>query len=265
LIANENIPIGLSSTPDPIMKVRGLFKSFGEQKVIDNLNLDVDRGKITVIIGRSGGGKSVLLKHLIGLMKPDAGQVLVNGIDMATVEGEQLREQLKNFGMLFQNAALFDSMTVEENVAFPLLESTKIRGEELKQTVRETLAKVGLQNIENKIPSELSGGMRKRVGLARALILKPSIILYDEPTTGLDPIMTDIIDTLIYETNRKFNLTSIMISHDIKATFTVADKIAMLYEGQIIAYGTPDEIRQNDNPILRQFIEGKAEGPIKMI
>lgn len=242
-----------------------IHKSFGKQKVLDGLNLEIEDGKTTVIIGKSGGGKSVLLKHIIGLLKPDSGQVIINGIDITTLSDKELNEVRKNFGMLFQEAALFDSMNVGENIAFPLREHTKKKEEEIREIVGERLRAVGLPGVENKMPSELSGGMRKRVGLARALAMHPQIILYDEPTTGLDPIMTEAINDLIINTQRNFNVTSVVISHDIESIFEIGHKIAMLYDGKIVEYGTPEVIKQSDNPVLKQFLSGSLEGPISVM
>lgn len=242
-----------------------IHKSFGEQKVLDGLNLEIEDGKTTVIIGKSGGGKSVLLKHIIGLLKPDSGQVLVNGIDITTLNDRELNEVRKNFGMLFQEAALFDSMNVGDNVAFPLREHTKKKEKEIREIVDERLRAVGLPGVENKMPSELSGGMRKRVGLARALAMHPQIILYDEPTTGLDPIMTEAINDLIINTQKNFNVTCVVISHDINSIFEIGHNIAMLYDGKIVEYGTPEVIKQSDNPVLKQFLSGSLVGPISIM
>ena len=242
-----------------------VHKSFGKQKVLNGLNLAIEDGKTTVIIGRSGGGKSVLLKHIIGLMKPDSGQVLIDGVDMTKLNDKELNEIRKKFGMLFQEAALFDSMNVGENVAFPLREHAKLKEKERWEIVADRLHSVGLTGVEGKMPSELSGGMRKRVGLARAIALHPQIVLFDEPTTGLDPVMAEAINHLIIETQRHFNLTCIVISHDVQSIFRIGHKIAMLYEGSIIAYGTPEEIRASDNPVIEQFLTGSIEGPIRIM
>ncbi len=249
---------------DPVIVFDNVHKAFRGQKVLDGLHLEIPRGRTTVIIGRSGGGKSVTLKHMIGLMRPDRGRVLVDGEDIGAMGKNELNRVRRRFGMLFQEGALFDSLTVGENVAFPLEEHTKLGREEIERRVREMLDIVGLPGVEGKMPAELSGGMRKRVGLARALILEPEIVLFDEPTSGLDPIMADVIDSLILETQRESGRTYVVISHDIAATFKIAHKIAMLYEGRIIAEGTPDEIRRNPNPILVQFLRGSAEGPIRV-
>jgi phospholipid/cholesterol/gamma-HCH transport system ATP-binding protein len=237
--------------------LKQISKSFGQQKVLDQLDLTLESKKITCIIGRSGGGKSVLLKHIIGLVKPDTGQIFVDDIDISTLNESELNEIRKNFGMLFQDAALFDSMTVGENVAFPLKEHRRLPKKEMEQIITDKLLQVGLTGVTEKMPSELSGGMRKRVGLARALALDPKIILFDEPTTGLDPIMCDAIDRLIVETQQNTGSTCVVISHDIESTFKIAHRIAMLYKGKIIAYGSPEDIQSSSNPVLKQFIEGK--------
>jgi len=248
-----------------MIKLVDIHKSYGKQKVLDGLSLTIEAGKTTVIIGRSGGGKSVLLKHIIGLIKPDSGHVLIDQSDITRLSEKDLNEVRKKFGMLFQEAALFDSMTVGENVAFPLREQTKLKDDEIRQIVADRLRAVGLSGVEGKMPSELSGGMRKRVGLARAIALHPQIVLFDEPTTGLDPVMTEAINQLIIDTQKNFNLTCVVISHDIQSIFRIGHKIAMLYEGQIIEYGTPDEIQASDNPVMKQFLSGSVDGPIKVL
>jgi len=242
-----------------------IYKSFGKHQVLAGLNLTIADGKTTVIIGRSGGGKSVLLKHIIGLMKPDRGQVLVDGVDMTRLNDRELNEIRKKFGMLFQEAALFDSMTVGENVAFPLREHAKLKEKEIREIVADRLRAVGLTGVEEKMPSELSGGMRKRVGLARAIALRPQIVLFDEPTTGLDPVMTEAINHLIMETQERFGLTCIVISHDLQSIFRIGHQIAMLYDGVIIAHGPPEEIRASRDPVIEQFLAGSIEGPIRIM
>lgn len=248
-----------------MIKLIDIHKSFGKHKVLKGVHLDIEDGKTTVIIGKSGGGKSVLLKHIIGLLKPDRGNVLVDDVDITQLSDNDLNETRKKFGMLFQEAALFDSMTVGENVAFPLREHTKLHDDEIHDVVSDRLRAVGLTGIEDKMPSELSGGMRKRVGLARALAMQPRIILFDEPTTGLDPVMTEAINQLILETQHQFHLTSVVISHDLGSIFKISDKIAMLYEGEIIEYGTPEEIKASQNPVIIQFLAGSIDGPIQII
>lgn len=243
-----------------MIKLVKVCKSFKGQKVLDNLDFEIEPESITVIIGRSGGGKSVLLKHMIGLIRPDSGQVFVDGIDIAKLNDKQLNEARKKFGMLFQDAALFDSMTVGENVAFPLIEHTRLTKKNIDKIINEKLLRVGLKDITHKMPSELSGGMRKRVGLARAIALDPKIILFDEPTTGLDPIMCESVDNLIIETQRHTKATFVVISHDIKSTFKIAHRVAMLYNGKIRAEGTPQEIRSSSDPVVMRFVKGSAGG-----
>ncbi len=242
-----------------MIQIKALTKSFGSQVVLSNMDLTIPKGKITVIIGRSGEGKSVLLKHIMGLLRPDSGSVIVDGKNIFTLNDFVLNEFRKKFGMLFQYAALFDSMTVYENIAFPLVEHTDKTQNQIKKEVKELMDVVGLnKNSLEKHPSELSGGMRKRVGLARAIALKPEILLYDEPTTGLDPIMTDVINQLILNTQKKLGITSVVISHDIEATFTIADKIAMLHDGKILVEGTAESFKMSKNIVVKNFLNGKA-------
>jgi phospholipid/cholesterol/gamma-HCH transport system ATP-binding protein len=248
-----------------MITLRNIHKSFGSQKVLDGLDLDIPDGKITAIIGPSGEGKSVLLKHLIGLLQPDSGQVQVDGESIIDLRRSELNRIREKFGMLFQNVALFDSMTVFENVAFPLEEKTRLSKEEIRGKVREALEDVGLKNIENKFPDELSGGMKKRVGLARAVVLNPKIILFDEPTTGLDPIIKRAIHQLIKDTHAKFGFTAVIVSHEIPDIFDVAQNVAMLFRGRILQHGTPDEIINSTDPAIRQFISGSLDGPIRMV
>jgi len=240
------------------IRLSNICKAFGEQVVLDNLNLTVEPNKITVIIGESGGGKSVLLKHIIGLIRPDAGSVYIDDVEISALNEKQLNDVRKNFGMLFQEAALFDSMTVGENVAFPIREHSRLSKEEINVIVEDKLRQVGLKQVTGKMPSELSGGMRKRVGLARALALNPKIILFDEPTTGLDPIRRDDIDRMIVKTQENTNATCLVISHDIESTFKIAHTVAMLYDGRIIEYGSPEKIKHSENPVVNNFIEGKS-------
>jgi phospholipid/cholesterol/gamma-HCH transport system ATP-binding protein len=246
-----------------MIEICGLSKAFGEKVVLENANLTIQRGETMVVIGRSGSGKSVLLKHVIGLIKPDAGTVTVEGVDVSRASGSQLDQVRLKFGMLFQGAALFDSMTVFENVAFPLQEHTGMSGAEIEQRVHECLELVGLSGVEDLEPAELSGGMRKRAGLARALAVKPEIILYDEPTTGLDPIMADVINDLIVALRDRLKVTSVVVTHDMRSAYKVADHIAMLYNGGIVEVGTPPQIKASQNPLVQQFIQGQAVGPIQ--
>lgn len=242
-----------------------LHKSFGRHQIHKGIELKIVKGAITYIIGPSGTGKSVLLKQLCGLMPPTKGQVLVNGRDIVKAKRKGLVDMRKKFGILFQNAALFDSMNVYENVAFPLIEHSKMSKQEIQKRVTEKLRLVGLKDVEDKMPSELSGGMKKRVGLARAIALDPDIIMYDEPTTGLDPIMCDVVDNLIHDTQKKLGVTSIVISHDIESTLKIADYIAMLYDGKVVLYGTPEEFKNTDNPYVKQFFSASREGPIQFM
>jgi len=246
-----------------MIEIKDLSKTFEGHEVLQHLNLTLKTGETTVIIGRSGSGKSVLLKHIIGLMKPENGSVLIDGVDITKLTGPSLDELRKKFGMLFQGAALFDSMTVEENVGFPLREHTSMAEDAVRQRVQECLSLVGLANIDDLRPAELSGGMRKRVGLARALVMNPEIILYDEPTTGIDPIMADIINGLIIALRDRLKMTSVVVTHDMVSAYKVADRIAMLYNGTIVEVGTPEEIRRSRNPVVQQFINGHAAGPIQ--
>lgn len=241
-----------------MISVKNIKKSFGSQRVLDGINLEIPHGAITVILGPSGTGKSVLLKILIGLLIPDSGEVIVDQVNMMELSGPDRNEFRKKFGMLFQGAALFDSMTVEDNVAFPLREHTKLSEPEIRDRVVEILSAVGLYGIGHKMPAELSGGMKKRVGLARALVLEPEIILYDEPTTGLDPLLTDSVDELILQTQKKFDITSVVVSHDIRGAFKVGDHLAMLSQGKILEFGNPEEFRRSKNPFVQQFLIGRA-------
>lgn len=247
-----------------MIKISNLKKYFGPKRVLDGVDLDIDKGKITVIIGRSGEGKSVLIKHIIGLLKPDDGRILLEGQEISSMSERDWGEVRKRFGMLFQGAALFDSMTVGENVGFPLKEHTDLPDEDIMKVVGEKLRRVGLVGVEQMMPAELSGGMKKRVGLARAIVMDPEIVLFDEPTTGLDPIMSDSIADLVLDTQRSLQTTYILITHDIPFTYKIADKIAMLHEGRIIEQGSVEDMKKNQNPVVRQFLEGRAEGPIKV-
>ena len=245
-----------------MINVENIHKSFNGQKVLNGLDLKIERGETLVIIGRSGCGKSVLLKHIIGILKADAGKVFVDGQDVAKLKGKDLVALRMKFGMLFQGAALFDSLNVYENVGFALLEHTNMPVDQVKKRVRESLEYVDLSGIEEKKPAELSGGMKKRVGLARAICNLPQIILYDEPTTGLDPIMADMINDLIIRLHKQLKVTSVVVTHDMVSAYKIATRIAMLYEGKIICQGTPEEIKNTQDPTVRQFITGAAHGPI---
>jgi len=247
-----------------MIELRDLHKSFNAHYVLRGVNLKVKKGESLVVIGGSGSGKSVLLKHIIGLLKPDQGTIFVDSSDLSLLDEEGLKEIRRKFGMLFQSSALFDSMTVWENVGFGLKRHTHMPDDEIKEVAVQKLKMVGLMGVADEMPSELSGGMRKRVGLARAIAMNPEILLYDEPTTGLDPIMADAINDLIIKMREELNVTSVTITHDMKSAYKIADTIAMLYNGVIIATGTSGEIQNSADPVVRQFVEGRAEGPIKL-
>ena len=248
-----------------VIEIVNLHKAFNKKHVLQGVNLHIESGETMVVIGGSGSGKSVLIKHVIGLLMPDEGSIVVDGVDISNLSENDMNELRKKYGMLFQGAALFDSLTVWENVGFSLMQHTRLSKEEIKEKAKQKLEMVGLKGVEDLMPSELSGGMRKRVGLARAIAIEPQIILYDEPTTGLDPIMADAINDLIIEMKKRLNVTSIAITHDMVSAYKIADKIAMLYEGRIQEVGTPDEIKRSANPIVRQFITGSSVGPIKAV
>jgi phospholipid/cholesterol/gamma-HCH transport system ATP-binding protein len=247
------------------IRVVSLHKSFGEKDVLHGINIEVRQGESMVVIGGSGSGKTVLIKCIIGLMRPDQGEIHVDGLEITSLDEKRMNEVRKKFGMLFQGGALFDSMTVWENVGFGLRQQDRLSEEEIRRVASEKLALVGLKNVEDLMPAELSGGMRKRVSLARAIAMEPEILLYDEPTTGIDPIMADAINDLVVQMKEKLNVTSIAITHDMKSAYKIADRIAMLYQGKIIEVGTPGEIRNSSNPMVQQFIEGRSEGPIKIL
>lgn len=254
---------GSVDTADPNwpIRVRGLRKSFDNHEVLRGVDLDVESAKINFVIGRSGEGKSVLLKHLIGLFKPDAGHIWVDGEDITELPESELARERRKFGMLFQHAALFDSMTVAENVAFPLVDRHAMSREEVTDRVRDLLRRLDVADTEALFPSQLSGGQRKRVALARALIDRPQIMLYDEPTSGLDPIAVENVDNLIRFTAKEFGVTSVVVSHDMVSVFRIGDRIAMLHEGRIVAAGTRDEIARSSHPELRRFLETAASLP----
>ncbi len=250
---------------EPLIKIRGLNKKFGNKVILKDLDLDVYEGEILVILGPSGCGKSVLLKHIIGLLEPDSGEIYYKNKAISSLTDEELNELRKEFGMLFQGAALFDSLTVGDNISFGLREHTDLSKEKIDAIVEEKLAMVGMPGIANMKPSELSGGMKKRVGLARAIAMDPHVILYDEPTTGLDPVMVTIIDKLTKRMNEKPNVTTILVTHDMVSAFRIADRMAMHFGGSIIETGTVEEFKNSKNEIVKQFVTGSAEGPITKI
>ena len=252
----------MADVANPIIQIEDLSKFFGPVPILRDLNLDIGKQQITFIIGHSGAGKSVLLKLILGLIKPDRGRILVDGEDITSFGERRLDRLRRRFGFLFQNAALFDSMTVEENIAFPLREHTRLKSKEIRERVRQTMDLVGLGDIENWMPSEISGGMRKRAGLARAIILNPEIMLLDEPTTGLDPILAEKVDDLIVKTQQQIGVTSIVVSHDIPAALRIADKIAMIYDGRVRAFAGSGELHALDDPVVQQFLKGESEGPM---
>lgn len=241
------------------IEVRQLRKSFGTQPILNGVDLSIEEGEAAVIIGRSGGGKSILLKHLIGLLQPDDGSVLVDGTDISQLTERQLLEVRRQFGMLFQGAALFDSLTVAENVAFPLRRERQLTPGDIERRVAESLELVDLAGTQAKKPAELSGGMRKRVGLARAIIYRPRVVLYDEPTTGLDPVVSDSIDRLILRVCEHLHVTTVVVTHDMRSVRTVAERVLMLHQGRIYATGTPEQMFNSSDPLVRRFVEGVSD------
>ena len=245
-----------------MIEIIDVYKRFGRNQVLRGANLKIETGETMTIIGRSGEGKSVLLKHIIGLLSPDSGVIKIDGDDITRYNNAQMVKLRMRFGMLFQGAALFDSMTVDQNIGLGLREHNVYDEYKIRTIVREKLAQVGLEGIESKKPAELSGGMKKRVGLARAIAMEPEYILFDEPTTGLDPIMADAINDLIIHLKTTLKTTSIAVTHDMVSAYKISDRIAMLYKGEIVFVGTPDEVKNSDSAIVQQFIHGSARGPI---
>jgi phospholipid/cholesterol/gamma-HCH transport system ATP-binding protein len=242
-----------------MIKVEGLTKTFGTQAVLRGVDLEVPDGSITIIIGRSGGGKSVFLRHLLGLVRPDAGRVFVDGVDLTQLRGRALDRIRERYGVVFQGGALFDSMSCAENVAFPLREKTRLSRAQIDERVATALQRVGLADVGDKNPAEVSGGMRKRVAIARALVTEPAIVFFDEPTTGLDPILVNTIHGLIRELHRRLKFTAVMVSHEIPEIFEIADSVAVLHEGRIVEVGSPEAIQASPNPIIQRFIHGEPE------
>lgn len=247
-----------------MIKINNLEVSFKEKKILDNISLEIKEKEIYVILGPSGCGKSVLLRNVIGLLKPQKGEIFIDGKNIINSSKKEMDEVRKKCGFLFQHSALFDSLTIEENLEFPLLQHTNYNKDEIKERVNQKLKMVGLNDVNNKKPSELSGGMQKRAALARSIILEPKYIFYDEPTTGLDPIMSRIIDDLIVDLNNRLGVTSIVVTHDMKTAFKIADKIALLYNGKKVMEGNREEMEKSDNPYLNQFVEGERSGPINL-
>jgi phospholipid/cholesterol/gamma-HCH transport system ATP-binding protein len=242
-----------------VIQVESLTKSFGRQPVLRGVSLDVPTGSITVIIGRSGGGKSVLLKHLIGLLYPDQGRILVDGVEITSLRGRALDDVRRRYGVVFQGGALFDSLSCQENVAFPLREKLRLPSAEIAKRVEAALAQVGLEGMGAKFPAEISGGMRKRVAIARALVTEPEIVFFDEPTTGLDPVLVNTIHHLILDLHRRFRFTALVVSHEIPEIFEIADTVAMLHEGRIVEAGPPAAIQASSSRVVRQFIRGEPD------
>ena len=246
------------------LEVKGLVLKRGERTILDHVSVSIGKGETLVLMGLSGAGKSTLIRCIIGLLNPTEGEILINGRNVANLKGRELDALRRRIGMVFQSPALFDSLSIMDNVAFGLRENTKIPEAEIKERVRNALSIVGLYGTENQFPSELSGGMQKRASIARAIVTNPDLILYDEPTSGLDPIMSSVINGLVNNLKRKFNMTSIVVTHDLKSAYAIADKIILLYKGKFLLTGTPDEFRSSEDPVVRQFIEGEADGPVKM-
>ena len=254
----------MTTLDQPVVEVTDLIRAFGKRRVIDDLSFQIDRGETLVIMGGSGCGKSTLLRHIVGVMKPNSGSVKIFGEEITTMNEREIASVRRRFGMLFQSGALLASLTVGENVALPLLQHTDLKPEEIEAVVTSKLQMVGLTGFENLKPAEISGGMKKRVGLARALALDPELLFSDEPTSGLDPIMTAVVDKLTLELTRGSGMTAVVVTHDMTSAFRIATRMIMLNRGKIIAQGTPEEIRANPNPEVQQFINGEADGPVPL-
>ena len=255
----------MSEKKEIVISVKNVVKNFGPRRILNGITLDIYQGETLVVMGGSGCGKSTFLRHLIGSIRPDSGEVWMFGQDIAKASSDEMDEIRKKFGMLFQSGALFDSMTVGENIALPLREHTKLDNSVISIIVKMKLELVGLRGFENLMPSQLSGGMKKRVGLARAIALDPTIVFYDEPTAGLDPVMTGVVDKLTMDLTKKLQITSVVVTHDMNSVFRIADRIVMFHQGNVLQIGTPDEIRRSKDPIIQQFITGEAEGPISFV
>ena len=249
---------------DDVIVVKDLVKSFNGRRVLDGINLTVKRGETMVIMGGSGCGKSTLLRHMVGLMKPDSGEIVINGKDITKLKEEEMNEVRKKIGLAFQYGALFNSMTVGENIALPLVEHTRLDPRTIGLIVKMKLDMVGLTGFENFKPSEISGGMMKRVGIARAIALDPQILFYDEPSAGLDPIVSAVIDKLMMDLSQKLNVTSVVVTHEMDSAFHISNRMCMLFNGRVVFLGTPDEIRKSDNELVKQFVDGAPDGPIPL-
>lgn len=249
---------------EPMIIIKNLTMRLGGRDVLKDINLEIGRGETLVVMGLSGVGKSTLLKCMIGLLKPTHGTIILEGKDITKLKPDELNELRKNIGMVFQSPALFDSLTIGENVSFGLREHTRLPEEEIQRTIAEKLAIVDLEGMENLYPSQLSGGMQKRASLARTITTNPEVILYDEPTSGLDPIMSNVINDLIRYLQKEFGVTSVVVTHDLESAFKIGNQIAMLYDAMIVEKGSPDEIKKSENPVVKQFITGSAVGPIKV-
>ncbi|MBI3315553.1 MAG: ABC transporter ATP-binding protein [Candidatus Omnitrophica bacterium] len=255
----------MNTAGEAVIRVKDLVKNYGGRRILDGISLDIYEGETLVVMGGSGCGKSTFLRHLIGSLRPDSGEVWMFGKNIAEASEEAMEGIRKKFGMLFQSGALFDSMTVGENVALPLREHAKLDESIVRIIVKMKLELVGLRGFENLMPSQLSGGMKKRVGLARAIVMDPKIVFYDEPTAGLDPVMTGVVDKLTMDLTKKLQITSVVVTHDMNSVFRIADRIVMLHQGRIVEIGTPAQIRNSKNPLIQQFITGEAEGPISFV
>ena len=254
----------MADTREVVIELKSVTKALDNRKVLSDLSFSVFRGETFILAGPSGVGKSVTLKHIVRLMDPDAGTVLVGGNDVGALDRAGLSRMRERFGVLFKSSGLLASMNVYDNVALPLRERSALTEDEIRERIEEKLAVVGLHDVGDRMPSDLSGGMRKRVGLARAIAMDPELVLYDEPTTGIDPITADAIDNLILDTRRQFGVTSVIVTHDVASALKVGTLISLLVEGRIIFSGNPEELKNTDNPYVRQFLEGSAEGPHKV-
>ncbi len=243
--------------------LENVWKAFGSREILRGINLEVPRGETVCVIGGSGTGKSVMLKHIMRLLEPDEGRIFLDGQDISHIQGRELSDARRKLGVLFQSGALLQWLTVSENVALPLHENTDMDDDAIAKSVMDILRLLQIPQAKDLFPSQISGGMQKRAGLARAVVMKPAVILYDEPTSGLDPVKTALVDEMILDMQEKLGVTQVVITHDMASAYRIADRIAMLYEGKVIQYGTPDEIKNTDNPIVRQFIEGLTKGPIQ--